>query len=215
MHASRHYSLVDRLCLGLDQAVRSLLCETRTTDRAYPAQAIAEPALTEEQKKQSAALMRVNHAGEVCAQALYHGQGLVSQSPQVREKMQQAALEEGDHLAWCQQRLDELHSHPSYLNPLWYSGSFLIGMVAGMVGDTWSLGFLAETEQQVVKHLETHLHLLPAEDKKSVAVLQKMQMDEEMHRDEAMHLGGRVLPLMIKQVMALMSKVMVKVAYWV
>src|SRR3990167_3659898 len=187
--------------------MRSLLGEARTTARFYPAHDMAEPILTDEQKKQSAALMRVNHAGEICAQALYHGQGLVSHSPRVREKMQHAALEEGDHLAWCQQRLDELHSHPSYLNPFWYSGAFLIGMVAGMVGDTWSLGFLAETEQQVVKHLGSHLHLLPAEDQKSAAVLQQMQVDEAMHRDEALNLGGKLLPALVKQAMALTSKV--------
>src|SRR3990167_10506002 len=195
--------------------MRSLLGEARTTARFYPAHDMAEPILTDEQKKQSAALMRVNHAGEICAQALYHGQGLVSHSPRVREKMQHAALEEGDHLAWCQQRLDELHSHPSYLNPLWYSGSFLIGMVAGMVGDTWSLGFLAETEQQVVKNLESHLQLLPEQDYKSAKVLQQMQVDEAVHRDDAMHLGGRPLPILVKRAMAQISRLMVKAAYWV
>jgi len=195
--------------------LRSLFGEVHTTRRPYPAKDLAEPVLTDEQKTHTAALMRINHAGEICAQALYHGQGMVSRSLCVQEKMRQAALEEGDHLTWCQQRLTELGSHPSYLNPLWYSGSFFIGMIAGMVGDTWSLGFLAETEQQVVKHLESHLQLLPEQDYKSAKVLQQMQVDEAVHRDDAMHLGGRPLPILVKRAMAQISRLMVKAAYWV
>src|SRR3990167_9302636 len=174
MTPERHYSLLDKMCLGFDQALRALTDNTKSTGKQRPGEKTTENPLSDKQRKQSAALMRINHAGEICAQALYHGQGMVSRSLCVQEKMRQAALEEGDHLTWCKQRLDELGSHPSYLNPLWYSGSFFIGMIAGMVGDTWSLGFLAETEQQVVKHLESHLQLLPEQDYKSAKVLQQI-----------------------------------------
>ncbi|OGT61516.1 MAG: hypothetical protein A3E85_05395 [Gammaproteobacteria bacterium RIFCSPHIGHO2_12_FULL_45_12] len=159
--------------------------------------------------------MRINHTGEICAQALYHGQGVVSKTGEVQLKMQQAAIEEGDHLAWCRKRLDELGSHTSYLNPLWYAGSFCIGMVAGMVGDAWSLGFVAETERQVIRHLETHLHLLPEKDQRSHRILAQMEKDEARHRDEAIASGARELPAMIKQGMALSAKVMVKTVYWI
>jgi ubiquinone biosynthesis monooxygenase Coq7 len=171
--------------------------------------------MNDDERKQSAALMRINHAGEICAQALYHGQGVVSRSGEVQEKMHLAAIEEGDHLSWCQQRLDELGSHPSYLNPLWYAGSFCIGMVAGMIGDKWSLGFVAETERQVIDHLKGHLHILPASDKRSYTILQQMEADEARHRDDAVVLGAQALPSVIRKGMALTSKVMVKTAYWV
>jgi ubiquinone biosynthesis monooxygenase Coq7 len=211
----RHYSFLDRICLGVDQVVRALGDTAKTTGAVYPAEGVAEETLSAEQRKRSAALMRVNHAGEVCAQALYHGQGMVSSSQAVQEKMQQAALEEGDHLAWCKQRLDELGSHVSYLNPLWYAGSFCIGMAAGMIGDKWSLGFLAETERQVIRHLEGHVRVLPMQDQRSYAILQQMGEDEARHRDEAMALGGEELPEVVKVGMGVVSRVMVGVAYWV
>src|SRR5579871_730817 len=163
MNSPRHYSKLDQLCLALDQTLKSVFGRPTTTARPYPAASIPDAQLTPEQMKHAAALMRINHAGEVCAQALYHSQGLATNSHEIREKMQQAALEEGDHLAWCAQRLTELGSHTSYLNPLWYVGSFAIGYTAGLVGDKWSLGFLAETEHQVVKHLQKQRQLLPAE----------------------------------------------------
>ncbi len=166
-----------------------------------------------DERLEAARLMRVNHAGEVCAQALYHGQGLVSRHRNVKEKMQQAMIEEGDHLAWCETRLQELGSHTSYLNPGWYMGSFAIGLLAGLVGDKWSLGFLAETENQVVSHLEKHLQQLPANDKRSLAVLSQMREDESHHRDEAVQAGAAELPGFIKKMMQLVSKVMVKTAY--
>ena len=215
MESSRHYSIFDRLCLGIDQAVRALTDNAKTTGKSYPADLAEDGTLTPEQQKHAAALMRINHTGEICAQALYHGQGIVSKTSSVQEKMQQAAIEEGDHLAWCRQRLDELHSHTSYLNPLWYSGSFCLGMVAGMIGDKWSLGFVAETERQVIKHLESHLHWLPKEDLRSYKILQQMEKDEAKHRDEAISEGAHELPEMIKKTMAVMSKVMVKTVYWV
>ena len=215
MSLMRHYSFFDKLCLGLDQAVRALTDNAKTTGNPYPANKIDEHALNEKQRKHSAALMRINHTGEICAQALYHGQGVVSQTQEIQEKMQQAAIEEGDHLAWCKQRLDELGSHTSYLNPFWYAGSFCIGMVAGMVGDKWSLGFVAETERQVIKHLKGHLHSLPTADERSYKIIQQMEKDEAKHRDEAIHSGAHELPGWIKKGMTLTSKMMVKTVYWV
>lgn len=210
----RHYSLIDQFCMSADQTIRAVFGNAATTERPYPAQTEKESTLSPTQKKQSAALMRINHAGEVCAQALYHGQSIVSRTPAVREQLQLAAIEEGDHLAWCQQRLNELGSHTSYLNPFWYTGSFMIGLVAGILGDQWSLGFLAETEQQVVNHLEKHLDTLPTQDQKSFKILEQMQLDEAKHRDHAKQLGARELPAGIKKLMATTSKVMVKIAYW-
>jgi ubiquinone biosynthesis monooxygenase Coq7 len=213
MSAHRHYTWLDKLCLGFDQALRALTDNTQTTSQPYPAHTIPENPLTDDQRQHAAGLMRINHAGEICAQALYHGQGVVSRSQHVQQKMQQAALEEGDHLQWCRLRLDELGSHTSYLNPLWYTGSFCIGMVAGMIGDDWSLGFVAETETQVIKHLNRHLQSLPEEDQRSHRILQKMKADEAKHRDEAIASGARELPEVIKQMMSLTSKIMVKTTY--
>ena len=215
MSEKRRYSLLDKICLGVDQALRAVLANPKTSDRAYPGKCDNVIDLTAEQRKHVAGLMRVNHAGEVCAQALYHGQGLVSGHHDVKQKMQQAAMEEGDHLAWCQTRLTELGSHTSYLNPFWYAGSFVIGLTAGLIGDKWSLGFLAETENQVVKHLEKHLQQLPQSDTASYNILSQMQQDEAHHRDDAMHSGAAELPQWIKKIMEFSSKVMVKTAYWV
>lgn len=214
MSPSRSYTFFDQLCLSLDQAVRALTDNAKTTGNAYPAKDIEEAMLSEEERKHSAALMRINHAGEICAQALYHGQAIVSHSKAVQEKMQQAAIEEGDHLLWCKKRLDELGSHKSYLNPFWYVGSFCIGMVAGWIGDEWSLGFLAETERQVIKHLETHLQRLPVKDERSQKILTRMEADEAKHRDEAIACGARELPLLAKKSMGFTAKIMVKTAYW-
>lgn len=214
MNKLRRYSTLDYFCLNIDQALRSVWNQAKTTERPYPAQKEQEPPLTFAQRNYSAALMRVNHAGEICAQALYHGQELASRSLEIKEKMQQAALEEGDHLAWCRTRLIELGSHTSYLNSLWYGGSFIIGFAAGLMGDKWSLGFLAETEQQVVKHLEDHLQRLPVVDQKSHKILQQMQFDESQHRDTAIQAGAAPLPFVIKKLMTVTSKVMVTLAYW-
>lgn len=214
MAVKRTYTLFDRLCMSLDQAMRAVSGEVVTTGRVYPAEPTQEVELTESQRKHSAALMRVNHAGEVCAQALYHGQELVSRSDHLKAQLQQAATEEGDHLYWCQTRLQELASHTSYLNPVWYAGSFFIGMTAGLIGDKWSLGFVVETERQVIKHLQSHLSLLPTQDERSYKILAQMETDEAKHRDEAIAAGANELPLGIKKGMALVSKVMVKTAYY-
>lgn len=213
MNAKRDYSLGDKICLGIDQMLRTMTDNLAAT-KPSPGDVMAETPLSEAQRKHSAALMRINHAGEVCAQALYQGQALVSRSPHIQQEMQQAAAEESDHLAWCKQRLIELNSHTSYLNPLWYTGSFLIGMSAGMIGDAWSLGFVVETERQVIKHLEQHLKLLPKQDARSYFILQKMENDEAQHRDAALAAGARELPTVVKSLMSYAAKIMVKTAYW-
>jgi ubiquinone biosynthesis monooxygenase Coq7 len=215
MNHQRQYSWLDQLCLSADQALRAITNNPKTTKRPYPAEMESVSMLSESERKHSAGLMRVNHAGEVCAQALYHGQGLVSKSEAIKNKMQESALEEGDHLAWCHTRLRELGSHTSYLNLFWYMGSFKLGMIAGLIGDKWSLGFLAETENQVVEHLQSHLRKLPRDDKQSQQILQQMKQDEALHRDEAKAAGAHELPLLIKNLMRACSKVMVKTAYWV
>ena len=157
--------------------------------------------------------MRVNHTGEVCAQALYQGQAATARLVDVRESMAQAAEEEIDHLAWCEERLDQLHSHPSILNPLWYALSYGMGALAGIAGDKWSLGFVAETEDQVCEHLEDHLGKLPEQDKKSKAILEQMIIDEKQHGALARKAGGVELPLPVRQAMTAMSQVMKKTTY--
>jgi 3-demethoxyubiquinol 3-hydroxylase len=211
----RHYNLADKICLGIDQALRALAGQVHTSQVPYPAKKISDADMTPAEQKHAAALMRINHTGEICAQALYHGQGAASRNDQVQFNMQQAALEEGDHLDWCKLRLDELNSHTSYLNPLWYAGSFCIGLTAGMIGDAWSLGFVAETEAQVIKHLEKHRQLLPKQDARSHAILKKMELDEAKHRNDAIAAGARELPMPVKKIMSLVSKIMVKTVYWV
>lgn len=214
MSANRQYSLFDKLCMGIDQALKTLTNQAQTSGVSYPTQA-DEAALNDTERKHSAGLMRVNHAGEVCAQALYHGQAIASRASSMQAQMEQAALEEGDHLAWCKQRLDELGSHTSYLNPLWYAGSFCIGLAAGVIGDKWSLGFVVETEKQVIKHLTGHMAILPTQDIRSHQILSRMENDEARHRDEAIHAGAHELPMPVKIVMGWTSKVMVNAAYYV
>ncbi len=210
----RHYSPIDHLLINLDQALRTVAGKPAVTERANPADAHAESELSAAQKQRTARLMRVNHAGEVAAQALYQGQALTTHTPEVREKMQRAVQEENDHLAWCETRIKELDSHTSVLNPAWYIGSFAIGALAGRAGDKWSLGFVAETEQQVVKHLEEHLRQLPPHDVKSHAILEQMRRDENHHATTALEAGGAPLPTPIKHLMQLTSQVMTRTAYW-
>lgn len=214
MNTLRHYTLLDKLCFSIDQVVRTMAGTTHGTNKPYPADQVEEAELSDAERKHAAALMRINHAGEVSAQALYHAQAIFSREATVNQKMHQAALEEGDHLLWCQKRLEELGSHPSYLNPLWYGGSFCIGLAAGMIGDQWSLGFVAETEQQVIRHLAHHLESLPQKDKRSYAILNQMGEDEAHHRNEALTSGAKELPKFIRKAMSLTSKVMVKTAYY-
>lgn len=171
--------------------------------------------LSANEKQLSARLMRINHAGEVCAQALYRGQALTARESAVSLAMTQAAAEEADHLAWCETRVHELGSHTSYLNPVWYIDSFLIGAVAGAIGDKWSLGFIEATEQQVSAHLQTHLDLISPRDTKSLAILQQMQIDEQAHAMQAKQAGAAELPGMIKTLMACSAKVMTTTTYWI
>jgi ubiquinone biosynthesis monooxygenase Coq7 len=211
---NRDYTSLDQFCMRMDQALRALSAHQVST-RPSPAKQEKESKLTAEERKLSANLMRVNHAGEVSAQALYHGQSLVSRDPGVQAHLKLAAEEEGDHLAWCNQRLLELGSHTSYLNPFWYTGSFLIGLSAGLIGDKWSLGFVAETERQVILHLQNHLQALPANDLKSAKILEQMQKDEAQHQDDALQAGAAELPGIIQTLMKWASKVMVKTAFWI
>lgn len=210
---TRNRNVSDRCIEQLDQAVRTIFGEPAGSDRSNPAEPLHDDAFTATSQAESICLMRVNHAGEVCAQALYQGQALTARKRKVRDQMQQASDEENDHLVWCRQRVGELGGHTSLLNPLWYTGSFLLGAATGLLGDKWSLGFLAETERQVVKHLKGHLQRLPENDQKSRAILEQMKTDEARHRDTAINSGGAELPEPAKNAMALMSRVMTTTAY--
>lgn len=212
----RHYSPLDQLILHVDQGLRTVFGAPQTTGRVNPANAVTQSAeLSAAEKKLSGALMRVNHAGEVAAQGLYQGQALTAKLPDVREKMEHAAQEENDHLAWCAQRCRELGTHTSLLDPVWYAGSMAIGAAAGIAGDKWSLGFVAETEHQVVQHLDQHLEKLPRGDTKSRAVLEQMRIDEGQHATTAVQAGGADLPYPVKQLMRMTSKVMTRTAFWI
>jgi ubiquinone biosynthesis monooxygenase Coq7 len=211
---TRNYTPLDHLVMNLDQAVRTLAGKPLLSGRPDPADVHQEAPLSEVEKNESARLMRVNHAGEVAAQALYQGQALTARLDRVRGQMDQAAQEENDHLEWCERRVEALGGHLSYLNPLWYLGSFAIGAGAGMLGDKWSLGFVAETERQVVAHLDEHLRRLSPRDDKSRAVLEQMKDDEAHHGAMASAAGGVELPLPVRQLMRLSSRVMTRTAYW-
>lgn len=212
----RHLSVLDKLVCNIDISLRTLLVpDSRIAQRENPAQTIAEHPLTSDEKKHIAGLMRVNHAGEVSAQALYQGQALTAKLGAVKEQMTEAALQEIDHLAWCEQRLHELGSQPSRLNPLWYSGSLFIGMMAGLAGDRWSLGFVAETERQVTRHLQEHLEHLPPEDQKTHAILRQMQEDETLHAETAQNAGAAELPFPIKKLMQMVSMLMTRSSYYI
>jgi len=204
----------DRLILAFDRALRTVFGPSRSS-RAVPGEALPEADLGAAERAEAAALMRVNHVGEVCAQALYQGQALTARNPEAREALEQAAAEEVDHLAWTERRISELGGRRSLLNPLWYASSYAIGAVAGLAGDRWSLGFLAETERQVVAHLDSHLHRLSHRDAKSRAVLVAMKRDEAKHATAALYLGGSELPLACRTLMRVASRVMTTTAYWV
>jgi ubiquinone biosynthesis monooxygenase Coq7 len=204
---------LDLLWAAADRALHTLAAPA-SAQRLNPAHAEVSGELLDEQRRHAAALMRINHAGEVAAQALYHGQALTARNPAIRETLRHAADEEGDHLAWCDERLRELGSRPSLLNPVWYAGSFAIGALAGACGDRVSLGFLVETERQVEGHLEDHLARLPAGDTRSRRVLEEMKRDETRHGDTAQAAGAAELPAPVKLLMKLTSRVMTRTAYW-
>lgn len=212
--AAKKYSLLDQFIIAADNAVRTV-CAPAIAARPTPATDQAEQPLRKEEQKKSSSLMRINHTGEVCAQALYYGQAMATSSNQLKKTLLEAAEEENDHLAWCEQRLTELNSHTSYLNPLWYIGSFSLGLVCGAISDRWSLGFVVETERQVERHLKKHLAELPKDDQKSKAVLEKMCEEEAHHATVALGAGAIELPSVVKNIMAMMSKVMTKTTYYI
>jgi ubiquinone biosynthesis monooxygenase Coq7 len=211
---SRRLTPIDRIFDQLDQAVRTVLAPPPRASRANPGGEAPDAPMSDRDRRHAAGLMRVNHAGEIMAQGLYQGQAMTARLDQVREAMEQAAREEFDHLAWCEDRLHELGSRPSRLNPLWYAGAFALGAGAGLAGDRWSLGFVSETEAQVVAHLDSHLGRLPEADRRSRAIIEQMKEDEERHGAEAREAGGAPLPAPAKGLMQLMSRVMTRTAYW-
>ncbi len=200
--------------IGIDQALRTLFGHPQVTERPNPSLNMDEPELTEQERDETARLMRINHTGEVCAQALYQGQAFTAKLPGVRASMERAAQEENDHLDWCDKRLQELDNRKSLLNPLWYAGSFAMGAIAGLAGDKWSLGFVAETEHQVEAHLNDHLSRLPKNDEKSRTILEQMKVDEIHHATVALEAGGAELPAPIRTAMQLTSKIMTKTVYY-
>jgi ubiquinone biosynthesis monooxygenase Coq7 len=203
---------VDRLILEFDRALRAVAGVTHAS-RPSPGSQRVEGALNEEERGHAAALMRVNHVGEVCAQALYQGQALTARDPSARRALEKAAREEEDHLAWSAERIRELGGRPSLLNPLWYAGALAIGAAAGALGDRWNLAFLAETERQVEEHLTGHLEALPQNDRRTRAVVEAMRADEARHRASALALGAAELPEPVRRAMRFASKVMTTVAY--
>ena len=206
-------STIDQLLVQFDQALRTCVPGTTEANRESPAANADEIELSNLEKQHAAGLMRINHTGEVCAQALYQGQATTALLGEVRKSMEQAAEEEVDHLAWCEQRLTELDSRPSVLNFLWYTLSFGLGAAAGLAGDKWSLGFVAETEHQVCEHLEDHLSKLPKQDNKSRVILEQMIADEKHHEETARQAGGLEPPIAIRQAMNAMSQLMKKTTY--
>jgi len=206
-------NVVDKIITQLDQGLRVSLAPAPPVERTSPGAGFPESSLDQTDRLHAAGLMRINHTGEVCAQALYAGQAVTARLPEVRADMEQAAREEVDHLRWCAERLDALGSHPSRLNPLWYAGSFAIGAVAGLAGDKWSLGFVEATERQVEAHLDSHLESLPEGDQRSRAVVDQMKEDEAGHAELAAQSGAARLPGPVQGVMALSAGVMKWFAY--
>ncbi len=214
MSQSRRLSLLDQALARLNRGLNTLHGGAPAARRANPAAPQpADESLEDAARRHAAGLMRVNHAGEVCAQALYEGQAATARDSRVRDAMRTAAEEEADHLAWCEERLNELGARPTALNPLWYGLSFGIGAAAGLAGDRWSLGFVEETEKQVCKHLESHLQSLPEEDQRSRAIIEQMHQDEAEHAQHAREHGARALPLPVRKGMELVARVMTKTSY--
>ena len=214
MH-ERQLTPLDRLLASANNALRTVATPAGRSARPNPAEHIIDAELDDRQKAHAAGLMRVNHAGEVCAQALYQGHAAVARDKTIEAQIQQAADEEFDHLAWCEERIHELGEDVSRLSPFWYAGAFAIGAASGILGDRWSLGFIAETEKQVCAHLDSHLEALPEEDAKSRAIVEQMRDEEEEHGDNAIDAGAAELPAPDKRLMEITAKVMTKTAYWV
>tara|TARA_R110002111_G_scaffold70508_7_gene113761 strand:+ start:564 stop:1202 length:639 start_codon:yes stop_codon:yes gene_type:complete len=209
----RNYNFVDKIIVECDKAINTVLAKSQQSSRPVPGNDLEPPQLSDDERKLAIRLMRVNHAGEVSAQALYQGQALTAKLPEVRDAMTQAAQEENDHLAWCEDRVHELGGYTSLLNPFWYVGSYILGAAAGQVGDKWSLGFVAETETQVGKHIDEHIEKIGHNDTKSHAILAQMKIDEAHHGAVAMQAGGVELPPPVKFIMSWASKVMTTTSY--
>lgn len=215
---TRHYTLLDKVIMQWDNGLKTIAIHDYGAKRPNPGNAINETKmemLNTRERRQSSGYMRVNHTGEVCAQALYRSQMLMAKEPAVRDFLQHASDEENDHLAWCHERLKELNSHRSYLNFFWYWNSFALGCLAGFAGDAWSLGFVEETEKQVGAHLEKHLRHLPQQDEKSRCIVKQMHVDEAQHGASAAEAGARELPIWAKTLMTWQAKVMTTLTYWV
>jgi len=210
---SRNYTPIDRLIISIDGALRMATGQAHEAQRDSPAELVPEVMMDEENRQHAAGLMRINHAGEVCAQALYAGQAVTARNADVQAGMQKAGKEEMGDLSWCKDRLNELDSKPSRLDPFWYAGSFAIGAIAGLAGDGWSLGFLKETENQVEAHLEGHIEKLPPEDGRSRAILDQMKIDEAKHAQMAEDSGAKELPGPVRGLMRLTAGAMKAVAY--
>lgn len=212
---ARSFSIFDRFINEVDKGLRTSFGPAPRAERANPAVDKPETEIPERERELAGRFMRINHAGEICAQGLYQGQALTARLPRVRKKMEEAAQEENDHIAWTADRIRELGGHTSYLNPFWYAGSFALGALAGLAGDKWSLGFVAETEKQVVEHLEGHLDKLSPTDEKSRAILEQMRIDEGKHATTAMTAGAASFPRPIQRLMKFTSKIFTNTTYWV
>ena len=213
--SDRNLSPIDKFLSGIDSALRTVGAKSTVAARTSPAEGVSTGRLTASEAAHAAGLMRVNHSGEIAAQGLYQGHALVAQDPDVAQQMEHAADEELDHLSWCANRLAELDSRPSLLNPVWYAGAFAIGAASGLLGDKWSLGFIAETEKQVVRHLDSHLAKLPGEDARSRAIVTKMRDEEAEHGSNANKAGAAPLPEPIRKAMGVTAKIMTGTAYWI
>ena len=207
--------IIDQIIIEFDKGLQSSFSNREESKRAYPGELIEEKDMNEDERNHSAGLMRVNHAGEVCAQALYRGQSIATQNKILKEHLSNAAEEEEDHLYWCSKRLKELQSTSSVLDPIWYGVSFSMGVLSGLAGDKWSLGFVEETEKQVVKHLDSHLDAISINDKRSKKIIKQMRKDEDTHAEEAKEAGASELPQEVKKGMSLVAKVMTSTSYYI
>ncbi len=215
MPSGRHFSWLDTLLIEADHALKTVQHAHHPAKRPSPAKRQSEQQMDDTQIAVSKGCMRVNHTGEICAQALYRGQAITAKKPALRQHLLAAAAEETDHLNWCQDRLTELNTHTSYLNPFWYIASFKLGILSGLLGDKWSLGFVVATENQVTTHLESHLNRLPPQDLKSRAILEQMKIDENEHATAALSAGGRTLPKLVQCLMKCQSKVTTSLAFYI
>lgn len=213
--SERNYSFIDRLCVTANQALKTMFSKQHQEKRANPSAEELEPVLNSDELILSQRLLRIDYAGEVAAQGLYHGHGLVARASEIQQQMERAADEENDHLSWCATRINELGGRKSFLDPVWYTGAFAIGVAAGLLGDKYGLGFVVETERQVVRHLEDHLERISTNDEKSRLILEQMKIDEAQHARDAFTSGAKELPFPIRFFMKCASKIMTKTAFYI